>query len=715
MPLHRSPVHRLCIRSRPACVEAPGDSLGERGAASASRRRPAARPLLAAVGVVAMAVTGSLLGTGCSGGKKSAAAPQRVTPDVQNDTPPVLRGTIGSMARVRGAEPLVASGIGLVVGLNGTGGQFLNEAVAVTLEREMALQGVGQPDAYKDTAFDGKTPREIIFDPNVAAVVVEAAVPPGTSEGDTFDVVVRALNATSLEGGRLLTTDLRLGDPQPFGGRAGRIVGQARGEIFVNPFAEPGREVAGVTRTIGRILDGGVSRETLRVVVELNNPSHGRARFVTSAINARFPRRSGEAEPVARGRDEQLILVRMPREFRSKPGEFIQTLIHMQVDQSAPQIFARQYTETLKSSPYLGLEMTWALQGLGERSLPFARELYEYPEIVPRLAALRAGAALGDARAAPALRDIALNGPENVRTDAIELLGRLDAGPTVDEALRALLSERTLTLRIAAYEALASRAERAQVERLAARAANRETKGLPVSRSTLEQLAARRLPAGTIQGVSRLLIADKFLLDRVPFGDPLIYVSQQGTPRIALFGTDLSLKKPLLVSAWSDRLMMIAETPSDKVRVFYRRPAPSENEPSAPPVQHEAGETVTELIDFMAHKPTPESPRPGLDLTYSEIVGALYELFRQGGTDAAFATERDRLVADLIAANTTRAVETRPIAPGRSGETIVFDRPAASGAPAPTAPVVPGREGKPLLVPIPPKEEGSGKGKEKGK
>ncbi|MEM1184913.1 MAG: flagellar basal body P-ring protein FlgI [Planctomycetota bacterium] len=618
------------------------------------------------------------------------------------DIPASLRGTIGSQVRFNGVDETLVSGLGFVVGLNGTGGGILSESVAATMEREMAIQGVGQAGAFDGTILEGKTPRELLNDRNTAVVIVEAAIPPGAPEGSSFDVYVRALNATSLEGGRLWTTELRFGRANTFGGDQRARVAEARGEVFVNPFAEPGKELAGVTRNVGRVLDGGVVLDPLEIDIRLDNPSHARARLITAAINGRFPRKSGEAAP-ARGRNDEAVALTIPRDYTDRPGEFIELVKHVPIDQSLPQAYARRYSETLISEPYLGNEMAWALQALGEPALPFLRDLYDHGDQVPRLAALRAGAQLGDPRAAPHLLDIGRTGEPNMRPDAIALLGRVDGGPTVDEALKQLLAENELTVRIAAYEALAERAERAQARRLAIEAQyTSPTDPLRLDPSRIDAIAKMVLPAGSLQGVGRLPIAGKFVLDRIPYGEPLIYVTQQGTPRIALFGEKLELEKPMFVSAWSDRFMMASDSDSDPIRLFYREPEPPDLPSTARSARvsiETAPRSLPALIDFLAHSPTPEDPQPGLGMTYTEIVGILYEIQRAGAIMAAFSTERDRLLAELLSADDDARIRIRPEGPDDEVRDVLV---APEPGDVPTNEASPTDESRPsLVVPLP--------------
>lgn len=655
------------------------------------------------VTTLAVLILAALLVPACVSGSAEKARPVRV-PVPPRDVPSALRGVIGSQATVRGLQPTRISGLGFVVGLNGTGGGVLNDRVAFHMEREMGLMGVGT-GAFEGTPFEGMSPRRLLQNKDTAIVVVQALVPPGSPEGARFDVFVRALNATSLEGGKLYTTDLRIGPAIAFGGPQTQKVGESRGNIFINPFAEPGEVDSVVTRTTGRILNGGVVTTSRNLRITLDNPSHSRARQVVSAINSRFPERPGDNGPIAVGRDENDIEVTVPRAYLDRSAEFAQILAHVQIDQTAPHIYARRYVDALRREPYLADQLGWALHALGEPALPFLRELYDDSELVPRLAALRTGARLNDPRVAPHLQELAMTGPDGIRTDAIELLGRVDTGPSADDTLKKLLSETSLPVRIAAYEALVKRAERARFRSLVEYERFRDAPvGMRASAEQLRRAAELSLPSGTIHAVSRVPMYGKFLLDRVPVGDPLIYVTQQGVPRIVLFGETLEIEKPAFVSAWSDRLMMVAETPSDTPRLFYEavpgRAVRIDLATYRPSYQTPVETSVTELVDFFTREWTPDQQLIGLGMTYSETVGALHEFYKAGALNAVFATERDRLIADLLASSEGQEIEVRPETPSDGTEVVVFDQPELAPRPVRTE-----RGPKSMLEPIEPKAQ----------
>ncbi|MFT5424110.1 MAG: flagellar basal body P-ring protein FlgI [Phycisphaerales bacterium] len=629
-------------------------------------------------------------------GSSAPARARSVTPNVSSNVPTALRGTLQTVARLSGVTPSRVSGIGFVVGLDGTGGLPLNEEVAASLERMMLLRGVGQTGAYEGTRLEGKTPRQLLTDRNTAAVIVEAAVPPGAMAGDSIDVYVRALNATSLEGGRLWSSDLHIGPPTVIGQRQSRSIAKAEGPIFINPFADPDVANVGVSQTIGRILGGGTMTDDLRIEIILNRVSHAQARLITGAINSAFPAGPLDDGPIARGRNDRIVFAHVPRRYADKRTEFTQLLRHIVLDRSYPELYARRFANALKSTPAAADGFAWALEALGEPALPFVRELYDFAEPAPRLRALRTGAHLGDPLAADPLIFIAKEGPLELRSQAIRLLEDIDAGPKVDFALRDLLEDPQITVRIAAYETLTERGVRRRYQQLEAYDRNRPG-GVQarLSLSSIDTLSRMRVPEGTILGVSRELAAGKFFLDRVPAGRGLIYITQQDEPRLALFGRDVGFKSSFAAGVWSDRFMLVRDEVNGPIRLYYR-----ERESARPITLEDVPDTLAEFIKLLVHKPTPESPAPGLDLSYSEVIGVLYELNKQKVINAAFTTERDRLEADLRQAATDSQVQLRPETPEDQEPVIIrgYEEPGEELTPEPNKPT------ESLLVPLGPEK-----------
>jgi len=572
----------------------------------------------------------------------SKRQPRQVDPVVLRDVPEILRGTIGSEATINGTEPQLVSGLGVVIGLNGTGGGDLQPAVAATMERELARNGIGR-GSNAEGAFTARSPQEFLRDPNVAVVIVEARVPPGAPDGSTFDVSVRTIpgsSATSLEGGTLWSTDLRIGPATTLGGYKTRQIATAKGPVYINPFAEPGSGGAtagAVSRTTGRVLGGGRITEPLKLELLMDSDSHSRARSIVSAINGRFPRAAGAPGQTARGRggaggsiepdgdkigSRQSIAVSVPREYRDEGATFLQLLRYSRVDPSYPEEFARRYVEELKNNPALSEQIGWCLKAVGKPAIPFLVPVYDYPELAPRLTALEAGAFLGDARAAPHLIKLAQTATPAVQTEALKLLGKMPANPEINLALRELVSSPNLDVRIAAWEGL-SRRNDPSVDRAAVGPDPRQP---------------------------------KFTIETVAAGEPMVYITQQEQPKIVIFGNTggRSGQAPTLVTAWANNFMLVADGPTTDLRLSYSTPRSPKTASTKPP------ENLTDFVRFMARRPSADDPGPGLDLTYSDVVGALYEMSRQGGITAVFATEQDRLRAEIYEASQTTTLADRP-------------------------------------------------------
>jgi hypothetical protein len=696
-------------------------------------RLPGRRACTAIAAILSLA----LLGSGCSSPPPKARA---VRPPVTRDTPAALRGTVGSVASLTRALPVLVSGYGIVVGLPGTGGGDLDERIAATMERQLGLMGVGPAGAaFQGTELEGLTVRQVLRHRSVAVVVAYAAVVPGAPMGATFDVYVQAVSPSpdiSLEGGTLYPMDLQIGPPTPFRGYAKKRLGSAQGAIFVNPFAAA-RGPSRLSENDGRVLGGGRITSPLDLQLVLDNESHRQASLIAKAINDRFPPGDGEG-PTARGRTDRIVELRVPAAYREKYGEFINLLLHVQMDTAMPQEYARRYAEALKSQPFLADDLRWCLQALPQKAaLPFLRELYDSTESRVRMSAIRAGAGLGDALVAPHLKRMAREGAGTERIEAIAMLGELAAGPTVDLALLEQLEARELGVRVAAYEALASRAEQIQLRRLRQRLAAMPPAARAAVREPVDPRMQLDLPGDTVQGVKRRVIEGKFLLDVVPRGEPVIYITQQGRPRIVLFGEGLEVMRPVLVSAWPltgpepslsegmdepavngatrgprtrqstlDRLLLLADDAASDVRIMYRQRDQRDEQGNIISGQTITGKVkpdLVSLIEFLAHTPSPEKPNPGAAMTYSEVVGALYAFQNAGAIQAAFAVEDNVLRDMLMQAATEPTTEDRPETTVQADERErlrIFTAQTPGEAPAPTPQAAP--EPTPMVVPLPP-------------
>jgi hypothetical protein len=533
----------------------------------------------------------------------------------------IMRGTVGAEALIVGYQsvesptyrPLIVQGYGLVVGLNGTGSRDISPDLRAHMLTEMAQGGIGS----EGTGFGHISPAAMLDSMDTAVVMVQGVVPLGSKKGTAFDVRVFPVpntSTTSLEGGILYTTelhtDLNVGrvDSRTF------AMARARGTIFINPFVEPnaaGRDA--IDRRNGRILNGGAVADDMPIKLRVVNPSHSRAGMLVTAINTRFPLERGQFSPTARGESDESIELTVPPSYSTQVDEFVELLLHTTIRQANPESVATSIRRILEANTTAQNMITaaWRWQALGTRCFPIIRDLYDSPVERLRSAALGAGAKLNDPLAVPHLADLALTGSTPVRLQAIRLMENMGLNPEVDNTLRKLLNADDATVRIEAYE----------------------------------MLAKRRDPM-----IGHMPVDQKFLVDIVPSDNPMIYVTQIGLPRIALFGNDLAINRPIFMQAWSNRLMVTGDSDKEYVEVFYRPPGFDEGFVSR------VNPELEEFIRFLGHTSTVDEPASGSGLTYGETVGALFQIVNQeyiicssSYAKADFRFQQDRIQAAFAA------------------------------------------------------------------
>jgi hypothetical protein len=370
-----------------------------------------------------------------------------------------------------------------------------------------------------------------------------------------------------------------------------------------------------VNRLVGRILDGGSAKTDMPLKLKLATSSHTRARTIQTAINSTFPREPRQKNETARGENADSVELTVPPSYSGKTEDFIQLVRHVPLDVTAGETTAVAVRRALIANPGSSESAMWRFRALGKRVLPIIQDLYTYAEEEPRMAALRAGAALDDPLAVKPLLEMSRTGSTDNRIRAIGLLGEMGFNPDVDVGLRPLLDDDDVDVRLATYEALFKRRD-------------------PI--------------------ITRMTIDGKFDVAIVPSDKELVYVAQSGRPAIAVFGTDLSVDRPLTVSAWNNRLMLKADSGDDQVQVYFRP------RPEVKPEIQLANPRLAEFIPFLGHTTTVEKPLPGLGLSYGETIGAVHLLWRSGYIDCDFKAEQDRVLAAILRSQKDEETIERP-------------------------------------------------------
>lgn len=214
---------------------------------------------------------------------------------------------IKDLADVEGARSNQLVGVGLVMGLQGTGDKS-----------RMTTQMMGNMMRQFGITLDEKA----LSSKNVAAVTLTADLPPYVRPGQTIDVLVNAMaDAKSLQGGTLLQAPLR--------GADGNVYAVAQGPVLVGGYAVQGA-AASVSKNIataGRIPGGAIVEREVptsfspggQVALLLRNPDFTTAQRIADSINAEF---GAVASPSDAGR----ILMNIPGEYSAAPSAFLARL-----------------------------------------------------------------------------------------------------------------------------------------------------------------------------------------------------------------------------------------------------------------------------------------------------------------------------------------------------------------------------------------------------
>jgi flagellar P-ring protein precursor FlgI len=187
---------------------------------------------------------------------------------------------IGDLCEVQGAQLNMLKGVGIVVGLGGTGDSA--EAAVLAQERLLERMGITIDDL------------DLLSAKNAAIVMVTAQLPAFTKQGTRIDVKIDSLHdAKSLEGGTLLETHLR--GP----GTSDIVYALAQGPVSVGGFnADAGggtsvreNHVAGGRIPMGAIVEREVPSTITdgeRIVLALKTPSFETANEIRSVVNESY-------------------------------------------------------------------------------------------------------------------------------------------------------------------------------------------------------------------------------------------------------------------------------------------------------------------------------------------------------------------------------------------------------------------------------------------
>jgi len=240
---------------------------------------------------------------------------------------------IRDIVRLKGQEENVLQGLGLVVGLKGSGDGNMKPMIRA-LARSMQLMG-GQVAAD----IQGRlVEKDIESAKNVALVFVTATVPSaGAQPGDKLPCTISAINAKSLEGGNLMMTPLlgpRADQPTVFALAQGPIVIDGPRQLTTGRIADGCKMEAAVQTQY-------LANDQITLILETSQSSFSMAQqiedtindYVRNGLNLSFDEQSISSsqnnDTSAIALDQMHVVVKIPPNYRYRPVQFIAMVLDL--------------------------------------------------------------------------------------------------------------------------------------------------------------------------------------------------------------------------------------------------------------------------------------------------------------------------------------------------------------------------------------------------
>jgi len=500
-----------------------------------------------------------------------------------------VAGTVGQYARIHDGGYMPVKGYGLVVALGKNGANEVPPHLREYLIKDLLRNGVGM----HTMGMGELSPARILADLDTAVVVVEALIPPRALADDHFDVVVTAHSATgtrSLDGGILMPTDLRLDIGTETDPEAGsKVWAVAAGPVMLNPYAP---ESDDDTHRRGRVVGGGSLTRDRRVSLMMIRADYQLTDLIQRRINSRFP----GSRRVANAKNREVIELFVPPDYYGDQLHFLQLVSHLPLNTGpgAWEARARSLVAEMAKPDARHEGLALVLEAQGGQVIPMIRPLYDSDVAAATFFAARAGMRLGDSKADPVVLDFTHKAGSPYQIPAIEALGRHAGIPRADLTMRKLLDDDDNLVRIAAYEALRRRSNRAVVQ---------------------------------------LDIDGRFGVDVVRSDKRMIYATRTEQARIVVFGTDVEVSNPVFFNAFDDLVTINANEGSEELTVWRKIPRTG----GVSDKFHIPFDVVS-LIETLGSRPEygPDGEIAGLGLTYGQVVGVLYRMCEQGSMNAQF-------------------------------------------------------------------------------
>jgi flagellar basal body P-ring protein FlgI len=382
--------------------------------------------------------------------------------------------TIGDVAEFQTAGAIPVSGVGLVVGLEGTGGGAPPGPYRQMMEEHLKRCKIENVKAWLDSN-------------DTALVFVSAQIPAGSRAGERADVEITlppGSKAKSLRGGFLLETPLasyssqgqvraylEQNDIKTVGGGdsllKGHVMADAEGPLHLAP---NDKENKTEVRTSDDAPEGSVRRafvwkgakskvnQPFFMVLNPDQQRYRMASVVAERINETF-HGPGAVDNIAKQRNADSVVLTIPPQYRNNSTHFFRVVRMIPTERVDENAEYRRRLESELQEPETTLTASLRLEALGRSSIPVLREGMKnskYPLV--QFAAAEALAYLGEPVSANVLAGLAEKHP-SLQAYCLAALTSLDEAAS-SFALQELLVSESPEIRYGAFKALREREPR---------------------------------------------------------------------------------------------------------------------------------------------------------------------------------------------------------------------------------------------------------------
>ncbi len=369
----------------------------------------------------------ALVLTGAGGSKKK--------PEV----PPKVEETISDVSTIYGQDVKV-EGVGLVIGLDGTGSEPAPSWQQKKLVDEMQKAGIQHAD-------------RLLKSPNISLVTVRAVVPAGVTTKDKFDIEIelpQASATSSLANGYLMSTRLAPRTMTPEGDKDDKVIALGGGPVMIGNSAKPNDP------KVGRVLGGGKAlNDTLYVIqIKESRRSGKTSQLIENVIKQRFHQtEAGYNKGMAVAKTDSTLELKVPKIYHHNQDRYhlIINYLHLVDNPSLREQRMQEWGRDLLDPKKAGIAAL-RLEGLGPVVIPTLKQALTSTDETVKFFSAESLAYLNDGDSAAVLSEIAKKKPE-FRSFAFKAMAAMDQAASLLK-LRALMSEPDPELRYGAFNAL---------------------------------------------------------------------------------------------------------------------------------------------------------------------------------------------------------------------------------------------------------------------